>query len=320
MARRGLSAQGGFTLIEVLLVSSLFLVILTATTMSMTAFERNNRDAQRLNDQAERARRAVDRGMRQLRNLASRPTTGAVTIAAASQDDFVFQTSDPTRTWVRFCKQDKGGGKAWLWSLASPAAAVPPTTSCPGAATDWPRRDPVATNVTNYANGRTNQIFSYGHTCLSGLTATALAACEASVGSITSVRMDLMLDDNLAKNPPETRVSSAVFLRNQNEFPTASFIATAGGKDHEVFLNASASADPEGRTLRYYWFKTPAPTTFSCATPPDSTDPAVLGLGVTLSYVFKSADGPIGTNSSFTLVVCDPGDLQASYSAAVTIR
>ena len=320
MARRRLNSQSGFTLVEVLLVSSLFLVILTATTMSMTAFERNNRDAQRLNDQSERARRAVDRGMRQLRNLASRTTTDPNTIAAATKDDFVFQTSDPTRTWVRFCKQDRTDGKTWLWALASPAATVPSTASCPGTTADWPRRDPVATNVTNYANARDNAIFRYERTCLAGMTAAAMAACQAATSSISSVRMDLMLDDDLAKNPPETRVSSAVFLRNQNESPSASFVSSTGSKANEAFLNASASADPEGRTLRYYWYKTPAPTTFSCATPPDTTDPLVLGFGVTLSYVFKSTDGAVGNDLSFTLVVCDPGDLKATHTAPVTIR
>jgi prepilin-type N-terminal cleavage/methylation domain-containing protein len=300
MRKRRLNLQAGFTLIEVLLVSSLFLVILTATTLSMTAFERNNRDEQRLNDQAERARRSVERGMRQLRNLASRPTTGLATIARATPDDFIFQTSDPTRTWVRYCRENRTDGSVWLWSLASPLNAAPTSTDCPGAQSAWPKRDPVAQNVTNYAAGRTNNIFTYGRTCLD----PTVTACPTALGSITSVRMDLLIDDDLLRKPTDARVSSAVFLRNQNELPTATFVSTAG-TGRQVVLNGSNSFDPEGRTLRYFWFVAPAPASFNCVSPPGDEDPTLLGRGVTLTY---------------TLIVCDPGDLRATFTAPVTIR
>lgn len=313
MARRTLAAQRGFTLIEVLLVSSLFLVVLTATVSTMTGFERLNRDNQRTNDQVERARRGVERGMKQLRNLASRTTSAQATIGRAEPHDFIFQTSDPTRTWVRYCREDTGGGTSRMWSLVNPTTtAAPAATACPGTTTEWPRRDLVAASVTNTAEGRDIPLFTYGRKC----DATSSPTCATDLGSITSVRMDVLLDDNLTREPKEMRVTSGVFLRNQNEFPIARFTSGPGAQAREVMLNASTASDPEGRTLRYFWFRDPAPT-FACGvSPPDGT---VLGQSVTLAYTFPAGDGSAGTSVPFTLVVCDPGDLQHKITQGVTI-
>ena len=304
--------QRGFTLIEVILVSSLFLVVLTATMTAMTSFERVNRDNQRTNDQTERTRRSVERGMRQLRNLASRTMGSTATIGRAEPYDFYFQTSDPTRTWVRYCREDVGNGKSRMWSLANPANTAATTTSCPGTTTEWPKRDLVATNVTNTANGRTIPLFTYGRKC----TVTSSATCATDTSSITSVRMDILVDDDLARTPAEVRVSSGVYLRNQNEFPVAAFTSGPAAQARQVTLNASSASDPEGRTLRYRWFLTPAPAVPCGELPPDGT---LLGQSVTLNYTFPAAAGAAGSTVDFTLVVCDPGDLQHSVTQPVII-
>ena len=311
--RSRLAAQQGFSLVELLLVSALFIVILTATVASMSTFERLNADNRRSDDQVERTRRAVERGARQLRNLASRPATGAATIARAEPFDFIFQTSDPTRTWQRFCTQPKAGGKVWLWSLASAAAAPPPGTGCPGPAGSWARRDPVATSVTNLLPGRSEPMFTYGRTC----PPPAAAACPTSLTSITSVHMEVLLDENLRRDPVEVRVGTGVYLRNQNEMPSAKFTVHAAAISRTALLNASGSSDPEGRTLRYYWFRTDDYEPFACGSQPK--DGTVLGQGVTLHYLFPAADGPAGTRKNITLVVCDPGSLQATYAADVAV-
>lgn len=308
-----LRSQSGFTLVEVLLVSVLFLVVLTATLSSMANFERVNQDNQRTEEQVERTRRALERGSRQLRNLASRPTTGAATIARALPHDFIFQTSDPARTWVRICSEPQADGRAHLWMLASTSVVPSATTACPGATTDWPRRDRAAESVTNRAGGRDEPMFTYGRTCLAGAAAT----CMTVTTSITSVNMEVLLDDNLARKPAEVRVATGVFLRNQNERPFARFAARPSAMPRTVLLNGSDSVDPEGRTLRYYWFRTDNYVPFQCGTTPQ--DGTVLGQGVTLNYRFPDADGPAGTVKNITLVVCDPGDLQASASLDVSI-
>jgi hypothetical protein len=127
--------------------------------------------------------------------------------------------------------------------------------------------------------------------------------------------MDLWIDEHFTRRPGASRTSSAVFLRNQNESPTANFTARPFGS-REVVLNGSSSVDPEGRTLRFMWFKAPAPA-FTC----DEGPPAALLLwqGVTMNHVFPASDGASGATSSIELVVCDPGNLQSRISKPVTI-
>ena len=83
---------------------SLALVMLGATLTSFTNFDRRSKRTQTLNDTAQVARNAMDHASRQLRNLANQdPSQQTTTIALAMPYDLVFQTSDPTRKWVRYC-------------------------------------------------------------------------------------------------------------------------------------------------------------------------------------------------------------------------
>lgn len=303
-------SQLGFSLVEMIIVSSLFLVVLTTTLTAVANYNRLNHVNQHHNEQVEQARRGIDRGVRQLRNLARR--VDAPVIARADAADFIFQTSEPSRTWVRYCLQTRPDGRVWLWALTSPADVTPAMSSpCPGSG--WTARNVVAENVTNYAGERAFPLFSYS--CVS----TAPHPCPATTddfGRIRSVSMDLLIDDNLARSPEEARVTSSVFLRNQNERPTASFTARPTGTSRQVILNASASTDPEGRNLRYLWFRAPAPT-FTCDVPPPAD--LVLWSGVTLTHTFGALEGQAGAQVPMELVVCDPGGLQARFTAKVTI-
>lgn len=301
--------EGGFTLVEMIVVSALFLVVLTATLMSTSNFNRLNVQNQRVNDQTDRARRGVDIAVRQLRNLARR--IDVPVIARAQPADFIFQTSDPERTWVRYCLQTRTDGKVWLWSLSSPGAVTTGMSgACPG--TGWTGRNSIAHNVTNYADGRTLPLFTY--TCVKGQPAGCPASAD-DFGRIRSVGMDLFLDDNPTRKPEEVRVSSGIFLRNQNEGPIAcdTWRPTA---TRQVILNGSCSQDPEGRNLRLLWFRAAAPA-FSC----DAVPPANLLLwsGVTYTHTFLPGEGASGTQKAFELVVCDPGGLQARHTTMVTI-
>ena len=103
------SSERGFTLIEVMLVMSLAIVLLGATLTSFTNYYRTQQKTQQLNDSAQIARQSMDIASRQLRNLANQdPSQQTTTIARALPFDLVFQTSDPTRKWVRYCLDTAG--------------------------------------------------------------------------------------------------------------------------------------------------------------------------------------------------------------------
>ena len=300
---RRATRQDGFTLIEVLLVSTLFLVVLGATIEAMVHFTRNNRLVEIRNDQAEQARSALDRQARQLRNLAKR--VSVPTINKATSYDFIFQTSDPSRTWVRYCLDTTHApatqARARLWEMVSASSTVPDTGACPGATGSWGSASIVADHISNRNAGADRPVFSY--TCLGG--ATPCPPADSSL--VTGVSANLWVDDDVDHVPPELRVTTAVFLRNQNEPPTATFNITPVGT-RKVFLNATGAADPEGRTLRYYWYQASSAPSFNCADGPPQT-PAYY-RGVALTYTFPTTT-PVNTTQPFTLVVCDPGDLKA---------
>ena len=106
MIRDG-SNESGWTLIELLVAMTLMLIVLSATLTSFNAFSNTSKRNFDFNDQQDQVRNTMDQIVRQARNLAN-PTTGNAgvsvpTIAFASKDQLVFQTTDPTKQWVRYC-------------------------------------------------------------------------------------------------------------------------------------------------------------------------------------------------------------------------
>ena len=321
--------ERGFTLIELLLVMSLALVILGATLTSFTNYYRNQKTNQTLNDSAQESRNAMDLAARQLRNLANQdPSQQTTTIARALPFDLVFQTSDPSRKWVRYCLDTAATGgqpstpdRGMLWESETATATAPNSSmmgSCPG--TGWVSRRIVSDHVTNRRAGVDRSVFTYS--CAVG----APAGCPASAADhtrITNINAQLWVDPNPGKAPSELRVVSSIFLRNQNEAPVADFTTAAAGS-RTVILNGSASIDPEGRTLAYDWFLGNGTVTLTpeeaCAQEikqkANGTTLVYLGQGTTYRYAV-----PVGVASPMTiqLVVRDPGCLYATKTKSVTI-
>ncbi len=305
--RARLHDESGYSLAEVLIAMVLMLIVMGATLTSLDSF----RTRQKLDEHRARAqeslRRGVDQLERQLRNLA---TPGAVkSISRAQSHDLIFQTADPQKRWVRFCTNTSDplipSGKASLWyAVSDVASATPPAaTACPG--TGWTTAASVGQAVVNARNGLNRPIFTYNWP-----KDTAGNEITTDTSAITRVRTELWVDTNPASAPVEQRLSSGVFLRNQNQAPVPSFTFTAAGR----ILNAAATTDFEGRRLNYHWYYGATAVTPPAGCKPADPPPAsYLGFGP-VQRLPPTATSP----QVVTLCVVDPGDLQATLTKTVT--
>lgn len=316
--------ERGFTFIELLVVMSVSLVLLTATLLTLTTLSNTAHDNNVRLDTTEVAREALDVQARQLRNLAKRLNNTAV-LDTVGPFDLIFQTSDPRRTWVRYCLDTTTApaspSQARLWtqerSLASTTTS--PVTAgmrsgCPSSAGEWTMTRVVAEQLTNRIGGIDRPLFSYR--CTEG---SACTADPAAYDQIIHIGAETFVDTDPHSGVAELRVTTGIHLRNQNQAPVASFVATPASSSRTVVLNGSASSDYEGRTLSYYWFKgvPPALASIDCANPSvTGTAPTrtlwgasgFLGESITLSHTFTEADLAAGPTARIALVVCDPGD------------
>lgn len=286
LAARIASEEGGYTMLELLAGAAISIVTLGATLGLLTNFETTTRHNERQNDAQEQIRRGVNRLASDLRNLASPTPQQPQAVEKAESYDLVFQTVDPVGPnagsnptnirRVRYCldSSDPERGKIWAqvqtWTTSS-APPVPATDTCPNAA--WGNQTVAAEKVTNRNGGRDAPVWAYDSPTLS---------------EISSIRTDLYVDDEVSKDPPETRLSTGVFLRNQNRRPVAHFTPTVAGSRH-VLLNGWNSSDPEGDTLTYIWY----------------AGGVEIGRGISLDFTAGSI-GPV----TFTLKVLDSAGLE----------
>jgi prepilin-type N-terminal cleavage/methylation domain-containing protein len=330
-----LTDERGFSLIELLVVMTLSLVVLSATLLTFTALSNSAHDNNVRLETTEVARDALDVQARQLRNLAKRLNNTAVLDTVAPYD-LIFQTSDPSRTWVRYCLDTvhppatSDQARLWTQERALASAAASPVTAamrvdCPSTSADWTATRVVAEQLTHRRGGLDRPLFTYR--CTSGTTCTSDPATYDQVININALTI---VDTDADRELPELRVTSGVFLRNQNQAPVARFVATPASTSGTIVLNASASTDYEGRTLNYYWFvgARPAVASIDCANPM-ITGNGVLrtlwgaagyaGESITLSYTFSAAERLLGSTANVGLVVCDPGDRFGTAGITSTI-
>jgi type II secretory pathway pseudopilin PulG len=310
---RRYSQEHGFTLVELMLVCTLSLIIFGATLTAWTSVFHSNRILERQQDNVQSARVAIDRATRQLRNLAN-PTVNAITtIDRATDYDFIFQTSDPSKTWVRYCMQTSGGStsvdSATLWEHESKTAITASMrSSCPSADPSWTTTRAVVANVTNQAGGIDRNVFTYE--CAIGAPA-GCPASPAEYSRITQVGLNLWVDADRTDRASELNVATSVFLRNQNEAPTAVIGDPQRLATRTALLSGSGSSDPESRTLEYFWFEDSPPTASQIAATPCTAPFAdAKWQGVTYRKRWDSTvPTSIVANKSFYLLVRDPGCL-----------
>jgi type II secretory pathway pseudopilin PulG len=303
------------TLIEVLVVASLLIVVLSATLGAFNHFEATAEVNRRQNDSQDQARNALTLLTRELRNLASPIDAAPNSVERNGEQDLIFRSVGGTRPAgsandrnvrrVRFClnraqrilyRQEQ----TWLTATAQ---AMPPATDCPGAGWNVTQRVISANTVND-----TRPVFTYNNTALN---------------RITEITTSLFVDVNPGRSPKETGIQSAIFLRNQNRAPTAVIDARhAGGTSQVILLNGSASSDPEGKALTYWWIDTTRTGIASaCNAIPDDLRAQASGCvatGIIANYTVPPPPGPRGmklivrdnsglTATSDVVSVCVPG-------------
>lgn len=262
-----LREESGMTLVEVLIVSVLMLLVITATLTTFEQFHANVRTNERQNEAQDQTRRAMDLMARDLRNLASPTTNEPAAVDQNEPWDIIFQSEGKEKeadslnaqntVRVRYClDSDKGDLYRQIQTWKTEAIPGMPPTPC-GVAGGWNSTLIVAQDVVNGER----PIFTYN---------------AVDPRDITEVNAQLFVDTNPGKRPTEVDLQTTVFLRNQNKAPTAAFewVAMPGGT---LFLNASASTDPEEKSLTFEWW--------------DATEDKLVGTGIVTSYA-PPAFGP----------------------------
>ena len=282
-----MSERGEISLTGLLVAMTIFLAVLGATLTTFEAFDSQASALARRTAVQDTARRGADRVARDLRNLAGPTQDLPDAVDLAGPADLVFKTVDAVKPdgslnksnvkRVRYCLEAPTR-KLWqqeqTWTGAT-RPDVPSTESCPSPA--WGGATQVVSDVVNVSR----PIFTYD---------------TPVTTSISKVNLDLFVDDQPGRNPPETQISTGVFLRNQNRLPEARFTATPTAQG--VLLNGSASRDPEGQPLDYVWY---------------DGGTKLPGDGVTYLHVTSSA-----TPHAYSLRVYDPAGLEGYAPAPET--
>lgn len=285
--------RGEFTLPGILVAISIFAGVLGATLVMFQGFESVNRQTQERSEAQDLGRSSVDRLAKELRNLASPTQDKPESVDVAGPYELIFQTVDAVGPnsglnaanvmRVRYCLNSVAANATLYrqiqrWTTVT-TPAVPSTTTCPSGS--WTGQEVAAQHVVNRNGGQDRPVFSYN---------------SASAADVSAIRADLYVDMDAAKDPVETRLSTGVFLRNQNRRPTARFetpqVTPAG-----IVLNGSASSDPEGENLKFVWYD------------------GATKVGDGITYLL-----PVNKNSThqISLRVYDPAGLE-SIAPAVTV-
>jgi Tfp pilus assembly protein PilV len=311
-ASNRLRDERGMSLVEVLVVTFMFVIVLVAALTPFEALQRIDRKAQAQNDTQQNARQTVSAIAFNLRNLAGQSQL----VERADPYDLVFETVDrkpkPSGSQnarnimrVRYCLATNGGtatlgnGIVWeqslRWTTSAVPSSMPLASNCPDVLWSGSTRRVVTGRITNRIASQNRPLFTYYPT-------------GASLTQITSIRTDLFSDDNLNDNVKETRHTTGVLLRNQNGAPTAS-VATASAGVRAVRLDATAS-DPENLPLTYRWCDITANSVCDDATR--------IGTGQSYTHTFASTVAT-GSSRNMRLVVTDAGGLEVILNFTVTV-
>lgn len=320
-----LRRQDGFTLMELLVAMTISLVVFGAALTLLDSYLRQSSAATKRLDAQDRARIAVDRIVRDLRNVSS-PLTTPKLLERATPYDVVFQTiGTPSGSnvsgveRVRYCvPQDTSSGSASQEELivqtqtwtTSTAAADPwtsdptQTIACPdltfAPATGQPVYTVAAQSVVNrYQQTSGYPVFSFNN----GLDANSVAATD--LPQISTIQVNLRVNPTPSLSGATTQIQSAAYLRNKQHAPVAQFTYSATGNGG-VILNAGQSYSPDDEQLSYAW---------ACTLPSPCPSASSLSIASNGLVSWKPGAG----SYTVALTVTDQSGVQTTTSQTVTV-
>lgn len=316
--------QDGFTLIELLVAMALSLVVFGATLTILESYMRQSAAASKRLDAQDQARLAVDRIVRDLRNVSS-PLTAPKLLERATPYDLVFQTiGAPSGAnvsgikRVRYCiPQDSSAGSAGQEELIAQAqtwtTATPPadpwtsdptqTIACPDLTFAPASGQPVYTVLAQSVVNRYQQTTSYpSFSFNNGLDGNSVAA--ADLPQISTIQVNLRVNPTPSLSGATTQIQSSAYLRNKQHAPVAQFTYTATGSGG-VILNAGPSYSPDNEQLSYSWACTSSPC------------PSAAALSIASDGLVSWQPGA-GTYT-VALTVTDQTGVQTTTSQQVTV-
>ena len=273
-----LRRQEGFTLVELLVAMAASLVVFGATLTILDSYLRQSADASKRLDAQDQARLAVDRIVRDLRNVSS-PLTTPKLLERATRYDLVFQTiGTPSGRnvsgiqRVRYCvPQDTSSGSAseerliaqiQTWTTSTPTANPwtsdpSQTIACPDLTFTPAAGQPVYTVLAQSVMNRYQQTSSYPvFSFNNGLDGDNVAASD--LPQISTIQVKLRVNPTPSLSGATTQIQSSAYLRNKQHAPVAQFTYTATGGGG-VILNAGQSYSPDNQQLSYDWACTSSP-------------------------------------------------------------
>jgi type II secretory pathway pseudopilin PulG len=300
--------ENGFTLIEILLAMTLTLLLLGATLAVFATAERGHRDNQRQNEAQDQVRFATDTLARRLRNLASPTDTGATpqqALERAEPTDLIFRTVNSTGAVgpdnpqnlqrYRYCLGTDTNlyVERQTWSGTDPGMAL--TKKCPDE-TAWPETRVAASSITNGNGAR--PVFSYVRNPAGSFSEQTTVA-TGDFPSVVAIGTWLFVDPHPDSPPNESRLSTRVFLRNQNRVPSVAFPRPTIITGTQVQLNGTDSDDPEGARLSFAWYVDGVKLTNTSATPT-----VTLTAGTHSIYLVVTDVGNLSTTSITRTTTC----------------